>query len=300
MLKKIVVATLLVGLIGLLVGGAIIRTMDKTGSVAEAQGRGYGQGSRTETDSAVSSTQGRGGYGQGRAGDDVSGRQYSNYETLPEGWLEYEGSVIQVPDDGNELVIQTGDGEQVTVGTGPLDMASQGFALETGEQVQVRGYWEDGEFKAGQVTRLANGQTLTLRDELGRPTWAGAGRNAQGNGQGREDAPGDQTGSGAAQVEEWLTFQGFVVGVDADTLVVQTTGGGQVVVENRAWWFAQDQGFSAQVGDEVVLLGFYEGDDVEVGQIEDLDTGQVVRLRDESGRPLWAGQGRGAGRGRSS
>jgi len=256
MLKKIVVATLLVGLIGLLV---------------------------------------RGGSGRGRAGDDV----YPNYETSPEGWLEYEGSVIQVPGDGNELVIQTSDGEQVTVGTGPLDMASQGFALQAGEQVQVRGYWEDGEFKAGQVTRLASGQTLTLRDALGRPTWAGAGRNAQGNGQGREDAPGDRTGSGAARVEEWLTFQGSVVSVDADTLVVQTTGGGQVVVGNRAWWFAQDQGFSARVGDEVVLLGFYEGEDVEVGQIEDLGTGQVVRLRDESGRPLWAGQGRGAGRGRS-
>jgi hypothetical protein len=202
MLKKIIVATLLVGLIGLLVGGAIIRTIDKTGSVAEVQGRGDGQGGRTGTDAAVASTQDRGGYGRGRAGDDMPGRQYPNYETSPEGWLEYEGSVIQVPKDGNELVIQTSDGEQVTVGTGPLDRALQGFALQAGERVQVRGYWEDGEFKAGQVTRLANDQTLTLRDELGRPTWAGAGRNARGNGRGREDAPGDQAGSGAAQVEE--------------------------------------------------------------------------------------------------
>jgi len=44
MLKKIVLGTLLVGLIGILVVGAVIRTMDKTALVAEAHGPGYGRG----------------------------------------------------------------------------------------------------------------------------------------------------------------------------------------------------------------------------------------------------------------
>jgi RNase P/RNase MRP subunit p29 len=166
--------------------------------------------------------------------------------------------------------------------------------------VQVRGYWEDGEFKAAQVTRLADGQTIALRDELGRPAWAGAGRNAKGGqssygGQGREDVPGDQAGVGEADVKEWLTIQGAVVSVDANTLVVQADSGEQVAVEKRAWWFAQEQGFSAQVGDQVTLVGFYEGDDFEVGQIEDAANGQTVLVRDENGRPLWAGRGRRGG-----
>ena len=327
MLKKIVLGTLFIGLIGILVTGAVIRTMDRTERVAEAHGYGHGHdhdeaGECAEGESGQdrgqgngeagayatgSSGQGRGGYGQGNARDGVAEttnstlRQYPNYETPPEEWLVYEGTVVQAPEDGVDLVIETSDGEKVLVGTGPTYMASQGFTLQAGEPVQVRGYWEDGEFKAAQVTRLADGQTITLRDELGRPAWAGAGRNAQRGdqggygGQGREDAPGDRTGTGQANVEEWLTLQGTVVSADANTLVVQTVSGEQVTMENRAWWFAQEQGFSTQVGDQVTLVGFYENSDFEVGQIPDATNGQTVLVRDENGRPLWAGRGRRGG-----
>jgi len=44
-------------------------------------------------------------------------------------------------------------------------------------------------------------------------------------------------------------------------LVVQTASGEQVTVEDRAWWFVQDQGFSTQVGNQVTLAGFYKGGD---------------------------------------
>lgn len=96
-------------------------------------------------------------------------------------------------------------------------------------------------------------------------------------------------------MKEWLTIQGAVVSVDANTLVVQADSGEQVAVEKRAWWFAQEQGFSAQVGDQVTLVGFYEGDDLEVGRIDDTTSGQTVLVRDENGRPLWAGRGRRGG-----
>jgi hypothetical protein len=175
MLRKVVLGTLFIGLIGILVTGAVIRTMDKTGHVAEAHGPGYGQGNGE-------AGQGRGGYSQG---------------------------------------------------------GSRG------------GY----------------------------------------GGRGRENAPGDQTGTGQANVEEWLTLQGTVVSVDADALIVQTASGEQVTMQNRPWWFAQEQGFSAQVGDQVTLVGFYEGTDFEVGRIEDDTNSQTVLVRDESGRPPWAGRG---------
>ena len=44
MFKRIVLGTLLIGLIGVLVAGAIIRTVDKTENVAEARGLGQGRG----------------------------------------------------------------------------------------------------------------------------------------------------------------------------------------------------------------------------------------------------------------
>jgi len=74
------------------------------------------------------------------------------------------------------------------------------------------------------------------------------------------------------------------VSVDQNALVVETGAGEHVVIENRPWLFAQEQSFSAQVGDEVALTGLYEGDQVQVGQITDSTNGKIVLLRDEGGR----------------
>jgi hypothetical protein len=281
MLKRILAGTLLAGLIGVLVFGAINRTLDRTGKVAEAQGQGgYGRGrSSDQLDAGNATGQGA---GQGRAAE----RQYPNYDVAPQAWETYEGTVVQVPEPGVELVIETSEGEELVIGTGPMDLAAQGFVLQAGEPIQVRGYWEANEFKAAQLTRLTTDQTLALRDEVGRPAWAGGGRNTQGN------AQGDQTGTGQAQVDAWLEVQGNVVSADADALIVQTADGAQVAVENRPWWFAQEQGFSAQVGDQVTLTGFYEEEAFEVGRIDDTTNGQTVLIRDETGRPMWAGRGR--------
>ena len=110
-------------------------------------------------------------------------------------------------------------------------------------------------------------------------------------GQGRGGYSQSSAGRGA-QEGGWGAYSGQAH-VDEDALVVQTDSGGQVSVENRARWFAQEQDFSAQVGDQVTLAGFYyEEDDFEVGQIDDATNGQTVLLRDENRRPPWDGCGR--------
>lgn len=116
---------------------------------------------------------------------------------------------------------------------------------------------------------------------------------SQGGGAGGGTAEGGKIGdTGQAQVGEWVTLEGVVTSLDADAMVVVSAANGEIVeVGNRAWWFAQEQGFAANVGDDVILLGFYEGDKLEVGGIIDSSSGQTVSLRDESGRPLWAGRG---------
>jgi hypothetical protein len=308
MWKKIVLGTLLVGLIGILVAGGIIRTIDRTAKVAEAGelGRGRGQGKAVQegdcdsegdahdgTSQAGSkqSGQGRGGGGQGTSSAE---RKYPNYDTAPEGWVRYDGTVVQASGGGEDLVMKTATGEEITVGAGPGYMETQGFALQAGEQVQVQGYWEGGEFKAAQVTRLRDGESITLRDQLGHPAWAGGGRSAQGPyaGEGSADARGEGAGTGQAEAGDWIAIQGSVVSVDGSALVVEAMSGEEITVEGRPWWFAQEQGFWPGAGDEVVLLGFYENEDLEVGKIDDLTDGQTVLIREEGGRPLWAGRGR--------
>ena len=142
---------------------------------------------------------GRGGHGQG-AGDGSGERQYPNAKPAPEEWTEYEGIVTQVQESGVDMIIETADGQEIKIGTGPMYMEAQGFILQVGDAVQVRGYWQDDEFKAAEITRLADGETITLRDELGHPAWAGAGRNASNRGRSADgECDGECDGEHAAE-----------------------------------------------------------------------------------------------------
>jgi hypothetical protein len=307
MLKKVVLTALLVGLIGILVAGGVIRTLDKTGNVAEARGRGEGLGyasndtqGRGQSDLAQSDygrgqgqggNGGGGGQGQGAGGD----RLYPNYENPPDEWAIYEGTVIEAPTDGGDMVIETADGQEIVVGTGPSYMQAQGFTLQAGENVQVQGYWENGELRAAQVTRQSDGQTIILRDQTGRPAWAGGGRQAyEPVGSDQQGVVGQGVSIGQAEALELLNVRGTVVSVDTTSLVVETADGSQIEVQGRPWWFAQEQGFSAGIGDEVTLLGYSENGEFIASQLSNLATSTTVNIREEGGRPLWAG---GGGRG---
>lgn len=102
----------------------------------------------------------------------------------------------------------------------------------------------------------------------------------------------DSRGVGQAELHEWITLQGTVTSIDENALVIQSDSGELVTVENRPWWFAQEQGFSAVIGDEVALTGFYESENFEAGQLTNITTNLVIEIRQENGRPLWAGGGR--------
>jgi len=197
MLKKIVLISLFIGMTGILVVGAVGRTLDMTEHTAEARGYFNGNdhtdvgkyaegesGANDEADEYETSGlgQGRSGYSsQSEMGSIAAERKYPNYDGAPpEELLLREGTVVLAPEDGVDLVIEMSDGKKLSVGTGHMYMASQGFILQAGEPVQVLGYWEDHEFQAVQLTCLADGRTIILRDALGRPAWAGAGRRAGG------------------------------------------------------------------------------------------------------------------------
>jgi hypothetical protein len=59
--------------------------------------------------------------------------------------------------------------------------------------------------------------------------------------------------------------------------------------------FFAEQGVTFQIGDEIIVLGFYEGEQFMAGEITQVSTGLRVMLRDPNGRPLWAGPGNGNG-----
>jgi hypothetical protein len=135
------------------------------------------------------------------------------------------------------------------------------------------------------------------------------GRGAQGQFAVSEGGNGYQGGGGVGQSRQagnatpgegladnpaatWETLSGFVVRLEADELMVATDNGA-VTAHLGPEWYWETEGISLDEGDEVQVSGFYEDDTFEVGRIENLSKGQAVTVRDETGRPLWAGRGRG-------
>jgi uncharacterized protein YdeI (BOF family) len=157
---------------------------------------------------------------------------------------------------------------------------------------------EDGTALAANVagrgaTRQAN-QHEPLASQQG-----GGNQGAQSRGNGGQAQAGVAQSQplelAATEDHLWESVSGAVLSIDDAQMTVQTSSG-EIVIADRPWSFALEAGFTAQPGDQVTLRGFYENETFEVGQLTNGD--QVIAIREESGRPLWAG-GRGAGRGRT-
>ena len=180
--------------VALLAGSAYI--LLNPGEVQAGQGspggRGQGRGAAVESGGSEpevlnrnaygrsETAQGRGALGDGAfgAGGAFDGRGQSsgtgqgrNETVRTVEWETLTGEVTVVDGD---ITVQTAEGD-VLVGLGQASYR-EGFALEVGDEVSVTGFHEEGEFKAGTVENLTTGETLVLRDETGRPMWAGRGR----------------------------------------------------------------------------------------------------------------------------
>jgi hypothetical protein len=124
----------------------------------------------------------------------------------------------------------------------------------------------------------------------------GAGQErGQGNGQGAgsgKGSSGESGGSGEGYpATEWITVSGEVIARVDGELTIQTADGERVVHLGPEWYW-EAEGIALEAGDSAEVTGFYEGDEFEVARVGNTTTGESVTLRDDSGRPMWAGRGR--------
>ena len=99
--------------------------------------------------------------------------------------------------------------------------------------------------------------------------------------------------SGKAEVDEWITLKGVVNSVSDDLWIIALSEGETLEIEGRLLRFIQENGFTAASGDDVILTGFMESNSFETGKLENVSTGSLIQVREETGRPLWAGGRRG-------
>lgn len=149
---------------------------------------------------------------------------------------------------------------------------------------------------AGVVGLLIFGAVIRTEAKTGETIFQnvrGAGETAvSGNGSGRNGSSSG-VGEGILQVEnedhDWIDLEGTVSDLDVESLWVETLEGELLEITGRAWSFSLEAGFQPSIGDLVMLEGFFENGEYEVSAIHNLTSGVIMQVRDETGRPLWAG-----------
>ncbi|MBI1281850.1 MAG: hypothetical protein GC179_27240 [Anaerolineaceae bacterium] len=161
---------------------------------------------------------------------------------------------------------------------------SQGVTLAVGDHVTVQGFFNGDQYHAAQVTTI-EGTTLHIRSESGQPLWSGGSseQNGQGGtGQGQEQIPADQ----------WETITGTITAVYSNNLTIKTNDNTTITIQLGRQDFIQGQSVVFTTGDKVEVLGFWQNEQFQAGQITNTSTNQRLLLRDPNGRPLWGGPGR--------
>ena len=139
--------------------------------------------------------------------------------------------------------------------------------------------------KIGEVVPRENADLVNYQAQRGQ------GRGQGDNGSGQSLIGDDHKDSALGENEDhvWASFTGVIFSFSTEEMQVVMDSGETIYVADRAWRFALEGGFDPHSGDQVVLRGFFEEGAFETGEINNLSTGQVVVIRDEFGRPLWAG-----------
>ena len=161
---------------------------------------------------------------------------------------------------------QAGQGQ----GRGRSEIAQGGAEAADGSAV-----YGQGQLGQGRGNEGAEAQSQGAFGDAG--AFDGSGRNS-GAGQGRNET---------VRNVEWETLTGTVIGIDHE-VAIQTAGGEVLIGMGQSAYWAD---FEVNVGDEITVLGFHEDGEFKAKSVENLDTGETVALRDETGRPMWAGQG---------
>jgi len=131
--------------------------------------------------------------GQGQNAGQEVGDQVPEQQAQVDEWITLEGTLMSF--EGGNMTISTPEGEIIAFQTGqPRFFADQGVTFNVGDEINVIGFYENEQFMAGDITQVATGLRVMLRDPNGRPLWAGPGGN--GNSNGNSNGNGGSSGNG--------------------------------------------------------------------------------------------------------
>jgi hypothetical protein len=121
--------------------------------------------------------------------------------------------------------------------------------------------------------------------------------NSYGHQQATNTTPGTQQVQAQTHVTTTLVQSGTVQTVELTGLSLLTSVGEPLSVQLGPSHFWSTQGVTFSRGDQVTVNGFTENGQVQAISVSNDSTGQLLTLRDASGRPLWAGGNGNGGNG---
>lgn len=217
-------------------------------------------------------------------------QQQQSQNTVGDSW---QGSGVITALDDNGMMLETAETGEIYVELGPPTYwQTQAVTLTVGENVSVTGFFNGEQYHSAVVTK-ADGTQLALRTTEGQPLWTG-GANSHTE-QGQQNA----NGQSLVSPEEWITLEGTVTVVNGSSLTVQTLDEGTLALQLGQKNFIDTQAIQFAVGDEISVVGFWQGAQFKAGEITQLATGERLMLLDPNGRPLWGGPGRSSEQGQS-
>ena len=206
----------------------------------------------------------------------------------PKVLLQLEGQVREVNPAGlrGAASILVG-GDTVLLGP-PFHLLRHGFTVESGDWIRAEVFESParpGTLVATKVLNVTRDQRVELRDETGLPVWAAGARRWARGGIGRGPC-----GGAARDVEAMETFAGGVSEVDTESFprfprITLDSGPTFAAGPYRLWL---DQDFTASAGDSLNVRAYpcaFDADRWVAVEIENLTTGETLRLRDEEGFP---------------
>jgi hypothetical protein len=141
---------------------------------------------------------GQGNNGQASNGQNTNSAGLGQTQVAPEDWITLQATVMS--QDVNGLTVQTQAGETLTFQLGQARFVSgQAVTFAAGDEIQIRGFWQDTTFRPGEIVKLATGERLMLLDPNGRPLWGGPGRAGSSNGQTNTTGQGGNAQGGNGQ-----------------------------------------------------------------------------------------------------
>lgn len=99
----------------------------------------------------------------------------------------------------------------------------------------------------------------------------------------------------AGSISDLVEIECTVESISDELWILRLDDGSTIEVEGRAISYMAGKGFVVEEGQSLSIVGFFETpESFEISQITNLASGEMVILRDASGRPVW-GKGGGGG-----